>query len=198
MTYSMAEAGLTAKTPIEVWLRQRRMQITCQIVHEDESVDDSLGVDSLSMRGAQREVTGRLIKDGYEPTGRWDGDSDPENGTTTECSRWFRPARSANHSSKGQPIQPLDRGRQVVIASMEGPAFIAERQPDSTGQIYAMRLFTGDVENRTAGDTFDAYHKVYPHPPCGHWTILTTLINGGVTTGQIPEGVVKLRVNAIG
>jgi hypothetical protein len=30
-----------------------------------------LGIDSLSMRGAQREITGWLIKQGYKPDGRW-------------------------------------------------------------------------------------------------------------------------------
>jgi hypothetical protein len=62
--------------------------------------------------------------------------------------------------SKGEPIQPLDNGRQTIISGMTGLAFIAERKPDGTGQIYALRLFTGDVEGRQAGDTFDAYHKV--------------------------------------
>jgi hypothetical protein len=67
----------TKPSPIEVWLRQQNMQITCMVVREDETTYE-LGVDSLSMRGAQREMTGWLIKEGYEPIGRWQVESDDE------------------------------------------------------------------------------------------------------------------------
>jgi hypothetical protein len=56
--------------PIEVWLSQTNMQITCRIVYEDETTAET-GADSLSMRGAQREITSWLIERGYEPAGRW-------------------------------------------------------------------------------------------------------------------------------
>lgn len=56
--------------PVEVWLAQRNMAINCTVVHEDEHTD-SLDVDSLSMRGAQREITGYLIDQGYKPGCRW-------------------------------------------------------------------------------------------------------------------------------
>ena len=56
--------------PIEVWLSQPNIEITCRIVFEDEtSVEGPAG--SLSMRGAQREVTSWLLGEGYEPAGRW-------------------------------------------------------------------------------------------------------------------------------
>lgn len=56
--------------PIEVWLRQQNILISCMIVYEDETTTE-YDVDSLSMRGAQREVTGWLIREGYTPDGRW-------------------------------------------------------------------------------------------------------------------------------
>jgi len=87
--------------PIEVWLSQKRLKVTCTIVYEDEGTDE-VDVDSLSMRGAQREVTGWLIKQGYTPAGRWDAESsamvqgdgefDPEM-TELEVVRAFKPTR---------------------------------------------------------------------------------------------------------
>jgi hypothetical protein len=41
------------------------------VVREDETTYE-LAIDSLSMRGAQREITGWLIRDGYLPVGRWE------------------------------------------------------------------------------------------------------------------------------
>lgn len=60
-------------SPIEVWLRQANMQITCMVVHEDETTQN-LDVDSLSMRGAQREMTGWFLKEGYVAVGRWENE----------------------------------------------------------------------------------------------------------------------------
>ena len=54
----------------EVWLTQDNMLIRCMIVREDESTAD-FPIDSMTMRGAQREVAGDLIRAGYEPAGRW-------------------------------------------------------------------------------------------------------------------------------
>ena len=77
-------------SPIEVWLTQRNIEITCQVVHEDESTEQ-LGVDSVSMRGAQREITGYLISLGYQPAGRWDWEyHGREPGEGRECSRTFK------------------------------------------------------------------------------------------------------------
>jgi hypothetical protein len=77
--------------PIEVWLSKPNMQVTCRIVFEDET-DTSLSVDSLSMRGAQREITAYLIRhEGYEPVDRWqDETEDEQEGETLESSRHFR------------------------------------------------------------------------------------------------------------
>lgn len=58
------------RKPIEVWLTRRNLAVTCRVVHEDESTDE-YDVQSLSMRGAQREMTGYFKREGYEPAGRW-------------------------------------------------------------------------------------------------------------------------------
>jgi hypothetical protein len=58
------------KGPIEVWLSKRNIEVACRVVFEDERVVQ-LNVRSMSMRGAQREITGLLIGQGYEPVGRW-------------------------------------------------------------------------------------------------------------------------------
>ena len=67
-------------SPIEVWLRRENIEVTCTAVFENERTA-VLEIDALSMRGAEREVTGRLIQLGYRPEGRWvievGGSSDP-------------------------------------------------------------------------------------------------------------------------
>lgn len=84
----------------EIWLSQANMQITCMVVREDETTD-SLDVESLSMRGAQREITGYLISGGYKPAGRWQDSRDLDNGRpenwidgATEVMRQFKAAQS--------------------------------------------------------------------------------------------------------
>jgi hypothetical protein len=56
--------------PVEVWLTQRNLKVRCMIVHEDESTTYA-PVESLSMRGAQREMSNYLTANSYEPVGRW-------------------------------------------------------------------------------------------------------------------------------
>jgi hypothetical protein len=63
-------SGQEKASPIEVWLTQQNMTVTCRVVHEDESTEQ-WDIDSLSMRGAQREITGWLLNQGYKPDGRW-------------------------------------------------------------------------------------------------------------------------------
>ncbi len=78
----------TKPFPIEVWLTKKNMVVTCRVVHEDESIEE-LGVDSLSMRGAQRYITGRLISEGYKPVGRWENHQDSGD-DSAETSRTFK------------------------------------------------------------------------------------------------------------
>jgi hypothetical protein len=53
------------------------MTVTCDVVHEDESTE-GLRIVSLSMRGAQREITGWLLAQGYKPDGRWTTEAEDE------------------------------------------------------------------------------------------------------------------------
>lgn len=50
--------------------------ITCEVRSKDGSISYPLYVSMRSMRGAQREITGRLVADGYEPDGQWEGTDD--------------------------------------------------------------------------------------------------------------------------
>jgi hypothetical protein len=79
--------------PVEVWLTKANIAITCQVVREDESVG-SYGVESLSMRGAQREMTGWMIDHGYETAGRWETAEGTDDGAS-ETVRKFKPTSEA-------------------------------------------------------------------------------------------------------
>ena len=76
--------------PIEVWLRQDNMAVSCTVVAEDETTQN-LDVHSLSLRGAEREITGWLISQAYSPVGRWQAeDEDTTNFDGREVVRRFR------------------------------------------------------------------------------------------------------------
>jgi hypothetical protein len=79
----------TAKA-IEVWLRKSNIEVICKVVFDDESGDE-LSIDSLSLRGAQREITAWFIAMGFEPAGRWQDEG--ASGELEEVSRKFRRAR---------------------------------------------------------------------------------------------------------
>jgi hypothetical protein len=76
-------------TPIEAWLITKAIEILCTVVFEDESTTQ-LDVDSNSMRGAQREITGWLIGRGYRPLGRWVTEATDEEGDAIETTRRFQ------------------------------------------------------------------------------------------------------------
>jgi hypothetical protein len=59
---------VAGKESIQVWLTKRNIGITCRVVKEDESATE-LDADSLSMRGARREITAWFKNPGYEPAG---------------------------------------------------------------------------------------------------------------------------------
>jgi hypothetical protein len=105
----------TKTQPIEVWLSQPRFEVSCRIAYEDERTD-SMDIVSLSMRGAQREVTGFLIGHGYEPAGRWVIEGEREE-VPVETSRRFKPANPAANllevdqgtdSSRGSPATAVE------------------------------------------------------------------------------------------
>ena len=80
--------------PIEVVLTRKNIEVTCLVAFEDETTG-TLGVDSLSMRGAQREITGYLIGEGFEPADRWQTEEASKDGDTVyESSRTFRPPKT--------------------------------------------------------------------------------------------------------
>ena len=76
--------------PIEVWLDQANIVVYARIKFED-GTESELHVESLSMRGAQREVTGYLIEQGYQPAERWDVRADGDHITAM---RQFRPVHT--------------------------------------------------------------------------------------------------------
>ena len=67
-----SSSGTKSGGPVEIWLIQQGngLEIACMMVEDDESTR-AIDVTSMSMRGAQREVTGWLKRQGYEPVGRW-------------------------------------------------------------------------------------------------------------------------------
>jgi len=86
----MTNSPRDKSSPIEVWLSQSNMSVACRVVFEDETAEP-LRIDSLSMRGAQREITAYLIESGYTPVGRWETEAAAED-SAIEVSRKFRAA----------------------------------------------------------------------------------------------------------
>ena len=80
----------TTSGPVEIWLRRDSLQVICCIVNEDESTYGR-PVDSLSMRGAQREIGGYLIAGGLWPDGLWTVEATDDNGAAIEAWRRFTP-----------------------------------------------------------------------------------------------------------
>lgn len=93
--------------PIEVWLTQHNLEVRCTVVYEDERTDE-MGIDSLSMRGAQREVTGWMIKQGYVPVGRWEAEGYREGNVEAETSRRFKPDRESDELTPSEEHLPRD------------------------------------------------------------------------------------------
>lgn len=79
---SVANSLSALSSPVEVLLRKKRLDLTAVVRHEDEATEP-LRIKSVSMRGAQREVTTLLKKLGYRPVTGW---KSPE--TTGQDSGW--------------------------------------------------------------------------------------------------------------
>ncbi|MGH9044555.1 MAG: hypothetical protein ACRDVP_06945, partial [Acidimicrobiales bacterium] len=63
-----------------------------------------MDIKSLSMRGAQREVTGLLIDHGYDPARRWENERALEagdEGVAVETSRRFKPTSGVANLLRG-------------------------------------------------------------------------------------------------
>jgi hypothetical protein len=72
----------------ELFLSQGEWGITCRAYRESDDTTREYDIDSLSMRGAQREMTSYLVAHGYTAVGRWATESDNAEGL--ETSRKFR------------------------------------------------------------------------------------------------------------
>jgi hypothetical protein len=97
--------------------------------------------------------------------------------------------------SEAAAIKPLT-GRQWTISDITKRAIIATRETVSGKPDPAIRIFTGDTAGKEVGDRFDSYHKVN-HMPYGVWTVIAVAETGRLTSGQLPAGTRKLRVNEL-
>jgi hypothetical protein len=84
-------------------LSRKNIEITCELVFEDESISYP-HIDSVSVRGAQREITGVLVAHGYAAADRWSDDGETDDGDGYhEWSRHFRPGEDADFVMAGLP-----------------------------------------------------------------------------------------------
>jgi hypothetical protein len=74
---------------VQAVLSRKNIEIFCTLVFEDESVSYPV-IASVSVRGAQREITGRLVGIGYTPVGRWSDEGVDDDGYA-EWTRSFKP-----------------------------------------------------------------------------------------------------------
>ena len=87
---------------LQAVLTRKNIEITCMLVFEDESVSYPQPR-SVSVRGAQREITGLLVSKGYIPAGRWSEETEDEDGYR-EWTRPFKPGTEANLMIADIPI----------------------------------------------------------------------------------------------
>ena len=69
---SVANSLAALSSPVEIRLRKKRLDVTADAEHEDEATEP-LRVKSVSMRGAQREITTHMKGLGYLPVTSWSG-----------------------------------------------------------------------------------------------------------------------------
>lgn len=108
-----SQAVNTSAGPIEVWLRQEDEEVICTVVDPDESTYE-LDVDALSMRGAQREMTGYFIDQDYEPVDDWHVEVDGADGPV-ETVRRFRPTgfQGQGHDD-GDAVDAFDAADELL------------------------------------------------------------------------------------
>ena len=77
---------------IEVWLtlEDAGFGVFGRVVFDDETVK-ALGVAALSIYGAEREITAKLVSQGYEAAGDWETQAETNSGEAMEVSRDFVP-----------------------------------------------------------------------------------------------------------
>ncbi len=154
----MTDIKSTKPGPIEVWLTQKNIGVTCLVANEDETTYQ-LDVDSLSMRGAQREITGYLIGQDYAPVGRWQICSEDEDDETVrETVRKFRPVVAYPYA-----VAELDPDGKPA-AYLRGVA-VKEWGPNPTHRLTphpaeAHRFF----DQASAQEMVDAFNKSASNP----------------------------------
>jgi hypothetical protein len=96
-------------SPVEVWLTKKDIAVGA-VIYADDVVLWQDDTDSISMRGAQREMTAWLISAGYEPLDRWRVEYTNGGGeydVAMETVRTFRPKKEPKQAS-----QPARRARE--------------------------------------------------------------------------------------
>ena len=100
----------TMTKPIEVLLSRPHLEVTCRIVFPDGTAI-AVGVDALSLRAAQREMTAWLLERGYEPAGQWSSQH--------EAAR--RAARTFRRPYPGHAPEP-GHAQEPGLVALVGPA----------------------------------------------------------------------------
>lgn len=98
----MSDTKKRVPQALQAVLSRKNIEISCTLVFEDESVSYPT-VASVSVRGAQREVTGLLVAHGYTPAGRWSDEDEDEDGYA-EWTRSFKPG--------------TDTGRMFILSDL--------------------------------------------------------------------------------
>jgi hypothetical protein len=110
----------TTTKPIEVLLSRPRLEVTCRIVFPDGAAI-AVGVDALSILGAQHEMTAWLVEQGYEPTGRWSTQDENDR----QAARTFRhqdPSAALPGPPSGAPWQSRAPEHEPDPDPPRGPA----------------------------------------------------------------------------
>jgi hypothetical protein len=94
-TYGMENTKERSPQPLRAILSRKNLKIICTLVFEDEGVRYPQP-ESLSIRGAQREITGALVQVGYVPAGRWSEEEEEDEDGYREWTRPFKPGPDAS------------------------------------------------------------------------------------------------------
>jgi len=109
----------TTTKPIEVRLSRPQLEITCRIVLPDGTAI-AVGIDALSLRGAQREMTAWLVEQGCEPVGPW-STQDEDDRLATLTFRCQGPGPALPGPPPGAPAQPPEHGPDLDQAPGRAP-----------------------------------------------------------------------------
>lgn len=153
-------SGEDKREPIEVWLTRRNIGITCRVIHEDESADE-LEVDSLSMRGAQREITAYFKAQGYEPVSRWETEYENARDGSEETVRRFRDAQP-KPASAPKPPRPAAPKPAVPVPAGVGERYIGIVTLDGVVHDCAHAATNGHMEVANAETCAKRLLRNYP------------------------------------